>query len=154
MEDQTKNNGAAPGAAPASLEEALILISQLQGTNQEIAAALNDANSKISELQEQNLTLQTAVTVAQASIESLTDEKNELSEQSKSVICELKAQLQSAKDGQASASTVPVVEVDGVKYQVNHGALGIGSAKEIAADPEKAKKILAKDGQQALTKLS
>jgi UDP-glucose 6-dehydrogenase len=114
MEENKQTTGAVQGAAPATIEEALPVIAELQKTNGDLATSLNDA---------------------------------------KTVIAELKEQLESAKTDAAAQSTVPVVTIDGVKYQVNHGALGIGSPADIVANPDLGKKILAIEGQQALTKI-
>lgn len=69
------------------------------------------------------------------------------------IINDLKSQLAVATDKAAAASAFPVVEVDSVKYEVRSGAKGIGSAADIAADPDKAKLILSKTGQTILTQI-
>jgi hypothetical protein len=63
---------------------------------------------------------------------------------------ELKAQLASALDIKADASKKPVVEIDGQKYEVNHGSHP-HSAEKISKDPELAKSILKIKGQNVLS---
>ena len=104
------------------------------------------------------------VTSLSEQIKLLTDEVTQLKDehetqllqfnkQASETILELKSQLKDALNTKADASAKPVVEVDGVKYEVNHGAHGYGSAKEIAADPKKAKKLLKLKGQNVLTEI-
>lgn len=74
-------------------------------------------------------------------------------EDANDVITDLKQQLADATTKAEAVSSTPVVTIDKVKYQVNSGAHGFGSAEEIAKNPEFAKKILSKSGQNVLIKL-
>ncbi len=69
------------------------------------------------------------------------------------VISDYAGQLAAALEKAADVSGLPVGELDGVKYQVKSGALGIGTAEEIAADPKKIAKLLTIRGQSVVEPL-
>ncbi|HVW97510.1 MAG TPA: hypothetical protein VHA56_16170 [Mucilaginibacter sp.] len=130
MAKKKENKGAAQGAAPSPEEKET---KKPQGAAQ--PETLEEALEQIKKLQADNGDLAGQVNEA------------------KGVITDLKAQLKSAREKAASDSKVPTIKIDGVTYQVNHGAHGIGNAAALAKNEEACRKILARKGQQALTKI-
>jgi len=72
--------------------------------------------------------------------------------QANEVIVQLKGMLATAQQTKAAAATAPVIEIDGVKYQVNHGAAP-NSIQDIVENEDLQKEILAIEGQNAISKL-
>jgi predicted RNase H-like nuclease (RuvC/YqgF family) len=140
MGNETQSKGAAAAAAPATLEEALVVIKSLTTENKDLAKQLEQS-------QKANAGQLVTITKSTENLEKL----GKAMDQSKTVIADLKQKLKDAKKAAEKAANILTVEVDGKVYRVNHGAFGIGEADEIAADPALAAKILAKKGQNCLT---
>ena len=143
MANETNSKGAAAAAAPATLEEALVVIKSL-------TAEKADLTKQLEQSQKVNAGQLQGIAKGAEDLKKL----GAALDQSKTVITELKQKLKEAKAEAAKASNILSVEVGGIKYRVNHGAFGIGTAEEIAEDPALAEKILAKKGQNCLTPLN
>jgi hypothetical protein len=72
-------------------------------------------------------------------------------EQSKAIIGELKDRLKVSESKGAIASGKNIVEIDGVKHVIHHGAAPY-SVKELLENPEECKRILSIEGQKAISK--
>ncbi len=149
----------AEGITPKEKKELEKRVDQLTKLDGEITIVVTASNAKDvtitnlkNDLAEGDLfakDLQNKLTSANSIIENLTEQLSEAGE----VIKDYAVQLSDALEKAADKSEFPVGEYAGVKYQVISGAHGIGTAKEIAADPEKLAKILNIKGQAVVQPL-